>query len=137
MHIRGVFANRFAEQGIDQPDDRRIALLFQQVGGLRHLIGQAEQVQLLVQSLGNLLGGALALAINASQARSELRRLQHLDGQLPTTPAPNLGQRGQRRVAAHHQAQGRALAFQQHAQASGETKGQRGLWITHRAPGFC
>ncbi|MOA26173.1 hypothetical protein D3C78_1469470 [compost metagenome] len=134
MHVRRVFADGLAEQGIDQPDDRRIALLLQQVGGLRHLVGQAEQVQFLVQALGDLFGGALALAIDAGQARGERRRLQHQDRQISTAQTLHFGHGGQGCIAAHDQAQGRPLAFQQHPQAPGETKGQR---LAHRSPERC
>ena len=69
VHIRRVFAHRLAEQCVDQSNDRRIALLLQQIGGLRHLIHQAEQVQFFVQPLGDLLGRALAFAVGRRQAR--------------------------------------------------------------------
>ena len=82
MHVRGVLAHGLAEQRIDQTDDRRIALLLQQIGGLRHLVHQAEQVQLFVQPLGNLLGGALAFAVGGCQACRENLRFQHLQRQL-------------------------------------------------------
>ena len=84
VHIRGLFAYRFAEQRVDQANDRRIALLFQQVGGLRHLIHQTEQVQVLIQPLSDLFRRALTFAVRRCQTCGKYRRWQQPQRQFPT-----------------------------------------------------
>ncbi|MNG05738.1 hypothetical protein D3C84_889480 [compost metagenome] len=78
VHIRSLLTHRFTEQRVDQADDRRIALLLQQVGGLRHLIHQAQQIQLFVQPLSDLFGSALAFAVGRRQSRRKLIWRQQL-----------------------------------------------------------
>ena len=79
MDVRSLCAHRFAEQRVDQADHRRIALLLEQVGGLRYLLGEAEQIQFIVQPLRDLLRGALAFAIGGGQTRGKRLWLKHLD----------------------------------------------------------
>ena len=45
MDIRGIFANGFLQQGIDQPDNGRVVFLLQQIRGFRQGIRQAGQVE--------------------------------------------------------------------------------------------
>ncbi|MNF87203.1 hypothetical protein D3C84_696620 [compost metagenome] len=104
VHVRRVLAHRFAEQCVDQPDDRRVALLLQQVGGLRDLIDQAEQVQLFVQPLGNLLGCALTFAISDGQTCGEYIRLKHPHRQIPSACPTGFRQGRERRIGAQYKA---------------------------------
>ena len=99
-----MLAHRFAEQCVDQPDDRRVALLLQQVGGLRDLVDQAEQVQFFVQPLGNLLGGALTFAIGGGQAGGERIGVQHLHRQIQRACPSGFRQGRERRIGAQDKA---------------------------------
>lgn len=45
MDIGSILTDGLLQQGIDQPDNRRIVFLFQQVGGFRQGIRQAGKVQ--------------------------------------------------------------------------------------------
>ena len=84
VHIRGLFAYGFAEQRIDQANDRRIALLLQQVSGLRHLIHQTEQVQVVIQPLSDLFCRALTFAVRRRQSFGKHWRWQQSQRQFPT-----------------------------------------------------
>ncbi|MNX84733.1 hypothetical protein D3C86_1165440 [compost metagenome] len=124
VHIRGMLTHRFTEQRVDQANDRRVALLLQQVGGLRDLIDQAEQVQFFVQSLGNLLHRTVPLAIGRRQARGVLIGPDDLKRQCPPAHPARLRQCGERRVATQGKAQVVAVMLQQHAKTPGEAEGQ-------------
>ena len=79
VHIRRFLTHGFTQQGIDQPDDGRIPFLLEQVLRLRYLLGQAHQVELLVQALRHLLGSTLPGAVSAGQqlAKTLVRHLLH------------------------------------------------------------
>ncbi len=50
MDVRGVLANRLAEQGVDQPDDGRVVVAFQQVGLLGQVLRKMGEVGVLVEA---------------------------------------------------------------------------------------
>ena len=104
VHIRGFFAHGFTQQRVDQTNDRCIALLLQQVGGLRHLLGHAHQIELAVEPLRHLLGRALPGAVAVGQTLVEVCIRYPLHLHLYARPALHFGQHGQRRVAAYQQA---------------------------------
>ena len=131
VHIRGFLAHGFTQQRVDQTNDRRITLLLQQVGGLRHLLGHAHQVEFAVEPLRHLLGRALPGAVAEGQTLAEQCIRQPLQLHVYTRPALHFGQHGQRRVAAYQQARRLGRGVQQHAKTSGKAVGQARRRLAH------
>ena len=52
VDVRGVLADRLAEDRVDQANDRRVVLLLHQVLGFRDLVGQRGEVQAAAEVLG-------------------------------------------------------------------------------------
>ena len=78
MNIRGVFLDRLGQQGIDEADDRRIILTFQQVFRLGKLLGDAEQVHALAEITHHLHGFAGILLIGDRQQVLEVLVIDEL-----------------------------------------------------------
>ena len=51
MDVRGVLLDRLRQQGIDQPDDRRLVVAFEQVRGFGNVLGEMREVGVVVQTL--------------------------------------------------------------------------------------
>ena len=58
MDIRRVFLDRLGQQRVDQADDRRLVVAFQEVGGFGNVLRQVREVGIVVQALQHLHGGA-------------------------------------------------------------------------------
>ena len=131
MHVRCFFAHGFTQQGIDKANDRRIAFLLQQVGGLRHLLGQTHQVEFFVQPLGHLLGSAVTCAIAAGQALAEVGIGEGAEGHFTPSPTLRFGQCGQWRIGANQQGGRRGRSVQHYPEAPGKAERQARTWQCH------
>ncbi|MNP16473.1 hypothetical protein D3C76_1088660 [compost metagenome] len=123
MDVRGVLLDRLAEDGVDQADDRRVVLLFQQVLGFRDLLGQGGEIQAAAQILGQLHGGGRIMLVSLGEGLLEGIGAQGPQRQAAPGEAPRLGQRHQLDAGTVGQAGLQAIQ-QQYAMPLGEAEGQ-------------
>ena len=71
MDIGGVFLHRLRQQRVDEPDDGRFVVAFEQIRGLWNVLGQVGEIGVVVQSFQHLHGGARAGLVGNSQHRVE------------------------------------------------------------------
>ena len=135
VNVGRFFTHGFAQQRVDQTDDRRVPFLLQQVGGLRHLFGRAHEVQFAVQPLRHLLGGALPRAVGAGQRGIEVGIRHPLEHQRCSDLAPHFGHYAQRGVTAHQQRGRGARRVQHDAKTPCKTERQTRTGLGHGCAG--
>ncbi len=123
VNVGGVLLDRFAENRVDQADDRRVVLLFQQVLGFRHLIGQRRQIETAADVLGQLHGCGVML-IGRPQCLGELAGAHRLQRQAAPGETLRLGQCHRVAVEAIAQAGAAVMHDEHHAMALGEAERQ-------------
>ncbi len=67
MHVGCVVLDRFGQDGVDEADDRRIVVAFEQIGGFLQLLGDLQQVHLFVEAADHLHGHLAALFVGLLQ----------------------------------------------------------------------
>ena len=72
MDIRGLFAYRLGENGIDQADDGSVVCRIHQVAHFRNFVGQPGQVHIGTEILGHLTCFIIIALVVLGQASLEL-----------------------------------------------------------------
>ena len=125
VDVRGVVLHRRRQQGVDEPDDRRVVIALEQVGGFGQFLGDAEQVGVLTEAIHHLHGGVRFALVGLLQLPVEFRRRHDLHAHGAVDEAPDLGDRRQLRIRADD---GQRAAIQQavdqDAVALGKGEGQ-------------
>ncbi len=79
VHVGCALAHRLREERVDEPDDGRVVLGFEEVGDFRKLLGELRKVDRLAHVIDDRLGGRGLARVGERQAVVEfLRREQHL-----------------------------------------------------------
>ena len=95
VDVGGVFLDRLGEHGVDQPDDRRVVLAFEQVGRLGQVLGEVREVGGVFESLDRLHRVRAGL-VGLAQQRVELRLRHALELQRAAQEAAHLRERQRR-----------------------------------------
>ncbi len=90
MDIRGVLANRLREHRVDQADDGRIIIAFQQIRLLGQVLRQVRQIRCVIQPH---LHGLAAAFVGPAQQIIEFLGLDTRQLQRQTQVTARLGQR--------------------------------------------
>ncbi len=121
MDIRGVLLDRFGQQRVDQADDRRLVLGFQQVFRFGQRLGHRHQVGILTKAFDELHGIVGRALVTVAQPRSKGVVIQHDRAQRMTGQTPQLQQRLRITVGTDEHVQLIvAQLIRQHAEAPGE-----------------
>ena len=67
MNVRGVVFDRFGQDGIDETNDRRVVVAFQQVGRFLQFLRDLRQVHFVIEPADHLHRIAIALFIGLLQ----------------------------------------------------------------------
>ena len=103
VDVGGVLSDGFGQQRIDEPDDRGVVALRQQVLGFRDGVRKACQVQRVAHVLDHLAGAGRIPLIGGGQHPLELVRLDHAQLQFPPHMPPRFRKHHQGRTPAAHQ----------------------------------
>ena len=71
VHVRGAVFHGFGQYGVDEADDGRVIVAFEQVGGLLQLLRDLQQIHVLVEAADHLHGLVAALFVGLLQERVE------------------------------------------------------------------
>ena len=150
VDVGRILAQRLRQERIDQADDRRVVLAFQQVGHLGDVLRQLPQIHPLLHVVDQIGRLVFAARIGLRQSLLERFRRQHLRLQRALQDAPHLGQR--RRLgplaqpdldfiadapSRHHPARPGKPVGQQRGKLRIRNGGSGGVHGVHRDAGDC
>ena len=124
VDVRGVLADRLAEDRVDQANDRRVVLLLHQVLGFRDLVGQRGEVQAAAEVLGELHGRRGVVLVGGRQGLVEGVLAERPERQAAAGEALRLGDRRQLHLRPAGQPVLLLQAQEQQALALGEAERQ-------------
>jgi hypothetical protein len=134
VDVARAFLDRLGQQRVDQTDDRRVVFGFGQVLGLRQLVGQRLEVEIVVE-VGDHRARVAALLVERAQQAFETRHVVMRQLQRRAEVAAQLGQRlGAHAIAIGDLGDITVPADQRRAIAPGKAEtwsGWMGGWVSH------
>ena len=128
VNVRAVFLHRLREQGVDQSNDRRLVVTFEQIRSFGNAFGKMRKVGVVIQTFEHLHGNARAGFVGYAQQAVELRHRHACDFQRHPDEAANFGQALCAHAdAAHDIGVAVRAAAHQHAMTFGERKRELAL----------
>ena len=101
VDVRGAVAQRLREQRIDQADDRRIVLAFEQILDPGDFLQQPREIQVLREIAGQRGRAGIGAVVRGGDQLVELVRADAPGAQRHAERAAQFGERARVRVAAH------------------------------------